>query len=97
MALERPLQSPIDRADTQESGTVGSPANASGEETGTLTITLPVVLLNQLDETAARLGISPQTLVRISLQELLKGHEARFQEAADHVFDKNAELYRRLA
>ncbi|MBM3934807.1 MAG: DNA-binding protein [SAR202 cluster bacterium] len=51
----------------------------------------------RLHKLAARLGVTMQELVRISLFELLNAPETDFEAAADHVISKNSELYRRLA
>ena len=42
-------------------------------------------------------GITPEELVRISIEEMLTRPEEEFQRALEHVLNKNAELYRRLA
>lgn len=63
----------------------------------TLTISLPEDRLQQLKERAARLRISPEDLVRVSVEELLGRTDEEFQRVLAHVLDKNAELYRRLA
>ncbi len=51
----------------------------------------------KLKEMAAQLKISPEDLVRLSIEELLAQPDEAFQRAADYVLAKNAELYRRLA
>jgi antitoxin FitA len=43
------------------------------------------------------LRVSPEELVRATVEELLERPEQDFQRALDHVLKKNAELYRRLA
>ncbi len=63
----------------------------------TLTFTLPDDRLLKLRKMAERLGISPEDLVRISVEELLKRPDEAFRNAADYVLKKNADLYRRLA
>jgi len=63
----------------------------------TITIAMPEERLLKLREAAARLGVSPEELVRVSIEELLAPPEEAFREAVDYVLDKNAELYRRLA
>jgi hypothetical protein len=63
----------------------------------TITITLPEDLLVKLKEMAARLGITPEELARVSLEELLSRPEDALQRAITYVLTKNAELYRRLA
>ncbi len=63
----------------------------------TITITLPDERLRELKETASQLKVSPEELVRVSIEELLTRPAEAFQRAADYVLRKNAELYERLA
>ena len=53
--------------------------------------------MQRLREVASRLGVSPEDLARMSVEELLARPDEKFEEAARHVLEKNAELYRRLA
>jgi hypothetical protein len=48
---------------------------------------------------ARELGISPEELLKISIEEKLTRleDELRLRRAAEYVFTKNAELYKRLA
>ncbi len=62
-----------------------------------ITITIPDDRLLRLKEIAARFQLTPEELVRVSLEELLTRPEEAFQRAASYVLKKNAELYRRLA
>jgi hypothetical protein len=62
----------------------------------TLTITLSDDRLAQLQEMAARFGVRPEELIRISVEELLTRPEDAFQRAVQYALEKNAELYRRL-
>ena len=62
-----------------------------------ISVTLPNDRLLKLQEIAARLGVTPEDLVRISIEELLARPDDAFQQAVDYVLNKNAELYRRLA
>jgi hypothetical protein len=62
-----------------------------------LTITLPEVSYNKLNEEAARLGLSPEELVRASIEEWLAQPDEAFEEIIDYILEKNAELYKRLA
>ena len=62
-----------------------------------ITITLPDGRLLKLKELAASLSVTPEELVCVSIEELLTRPEDAFQQAADYVLKKNAELYRRLA
>ena len=63
----------------------------------TITIALPDDRLLELKERATRFSISPEELVRVSIEELLTRPDEAFQTAVDYVLKKNAELYRRLA
>ena len=63
----------------------------------TITITLPEDRLAKLKEIATRLNVKPEDLARVSIEELLTRPEESFQQAADYILNKNAELYRRLA
>jgi hypothetical protein len=62
-----------------------------------ITINLSEEHMRQLREVAARLGVSPEELARVSVEELLAKPDEKFEEAARHVLEKNAELYRRLS
>ena len=63
----------------------------------TITINLSEDQLAELEKMAARLGVSLEELVRVSIEALLTRPELAFEEAADYVLQKNAELYQRLA
>jgi hypothetical protein len=63
----------------------------------TITITLPEDRLVKLKEMAARLGVTPEDLARVSIEELLSRPEDTVQRAITYVLTKNAGLYRRLA
>jgi antitoxin FitA len=62
-----------------------------------ITINLSDEHLLRLKEIAARLGLAPEELARISITELLAQPDEKFERAADYVLKKNDELYRRLA
>lgn len=63
----------------------------------TLTITLSDDHLAKLREIAERFNIKAEDFVRVGIEELLTRPEESFQQAADYILHKNAELYRRLA
>ena len=63
----------------------------------TITVALPEERLVKLNEIARRLGVVPEELVRVSIEELFARPEADFEQAVDYVLTKNAELYHRLA
>ncbi len=61
------------------------------------TIALPDDRLLKLQELATRLHITPEELVRASIEDIVTRPEGEFQRAAEFVLKKNDELYRRLA
>ena len=63
----------------------------------TITVALPEERLVELNEMARHLGVAPEELVRVSIEELLTRPSEEFRRAVDYVLTKNAELYRRLA
>lgn len=67
----------------------------------TLTLELTDEQAQKWTEEAQRLNLTPQQLVTQSVEERLPGGEdvssPSFEEATDYVFQKNSELYRRLA
>jgi antitoxin FitA len=63
----------------------------------TLMIPLHEDQLEQLKARAAQAGVTPEELVRATLEEWLAQPRDSFNTAADYVFRKNAELYKRLA
>lgn len=63
----------------------------------TITITVSDDRLLKLKEVAGRFNITPEDLVRVSIDELLARPDDAFAKAANYVLDKNSELYRRLA
>lgn len=62
-----------------------------------ITIALPDDSLKKLRETAAEFNVSPEELVRASVEEMLTRPDDAFQRAMDYVLKKNADLYKRLA
>jgi hypothetical protein len=63
----------------------------------TVTVALPEECLARLNKMAKQLGLVPEGLVCVTIEELLACPEADFEQAVDHVLAKNAELHRRLA
>ena len=51
----------------------------------------------KIKEIAKNLHMTPEDLVRVSIDELLSRPDEDFQKAVEHVLKKNIELYRRLA
>ena len=63
----------------------------------TLEVSLPEPTANRLEDAAQRLGVSPEDLLRISLEEKLSRLDDSFRDALEHVVSKNEELYKRLS
>jgi hypothetical protein len=62
-----------------------------------ITVPLSEERLDQLRQLAQRAGVSPEELARAGLEDWLRQPREDFAQAARHVLQKNAELYRRLA
>ena len=62
-----------------------------------ITISLADDKLDRLRALADKAGLSPEELARTSLEEWLSQPGGDFAAAAQYVFRKNAEHYRRLA
>ncbi|MBU0700751.1 DNA-binding protein [bacterium] len=60
-------------------------------------ISIPDDRFLQLKEMAMHFRVTPEELAMVSIFNLLRQPEDRFQEAVDYVLKKNAELYKRLA
>lgn len=63
----------------------------------TITVDLPKERVRKLKELVAHYGVSPEELVRLSIEDMLEQPEGKFQKAVDYVLKKNDELYKRLA
>ena len=55
-----------------------------------ITIAIPDERLLKLKELAARFQVTPEELVRVSVEEILTRSEEDFQRAANYVLKKNA-------
>lgn len=53
-------------------------------------------VIEQLNERAKSLGIRPEELARAAVADLVSRPAEEFENAAEYVLKKNAELYRRL-
>ena len=62
-----------------------------------MTLSISEDRLIKLKEVAKHLNITPEDLVRVSIDELLSRPDKDFKNAVDYVLNKNSELYRRLA
>jgi len=63
----------------------------------TLTIQLSDETADRLKALAERLGMSLEEVAQVSLDDQLKRLGQEYEEAAEEVLSKNAELYRRLS
>lgn len=63
----------------------------------TITIPLSEERNVRLRALAQQAGLPPEEFLRQRVDHLLSETDALFDKAADHVLQKNAELYRRLA
>jgi hypothetical protein len=63
----------------------------------TITLKLSSEEQQSLYSRAAELGLQADDLVRRGLQRVLMPTKLSFKEALEYTFNKNAELYRRLA
>ena len=52
---------------------------------------------DQLHERAKSLGVQPEELARAAVADLLTSPDEGFRALAEHVLQKNHELYKRLA
>jgi hypothetical protein len=63
----------------------------------TLTVDLPKDTMLKHKELTSRFNMTPEELVRASVEELIASPEETFLEAVDYALKKNQELYKRLA
>ena len=63
----------------------------------TVEFELPEATASRLEDAAQKMGVSAEDLLRISVEEKLARLDETFQDTAEHVLSKNAELYKRLA
>ena len=62
-----------------------------------ITIDISDNQLQKLQDLAKVYGMSPEALLRASLEDWLSSLKPEFSNAANYVLKKNAELYNRLA
>jgi hypothetical protein len=62
-----------------------------------LELQLPEQTASKLQEAAKRLGVSPEQLSILSIEEKLAQLEDEFRRLAEYALQKNADLYSRLA
>jgi antitoxin FitA len=62
-----------------------------------ITIDISDNQLQKLQDLAKVHGVSPEALLRASLEDWLSSPKTEFSNASDYVLKKNAELYTRLA
>ena len=62
-----------------------------------LELQLPEQTASKLQEAAERLGVSPEQLSILSIEEKPAQLEDEFRRSAEYALQKNADVYRRLA
>ena len=75
----------------------GSASRSRVDPLKTLEVKLPEPTVSRLEDAAQRLGVSPEDLLRISVEEKLSRLDDSFRDAVEQVVSKNAELYKRLS
>ena len=60
-------------------------------------IALPDEVMNKLQDLAERHQVTPEDLVRVTVEELVSSPQESFAETLAYVLNKNEELYKRLA
>ena len=75
----------------------GSISRSRVDPMKTLEVKLPEPTASRLEDAAHRLRVSPEDLLRLSLEEKLSRLDDSFRDAVEHVVSKNAELYKRLS
>ena len=63
----------------------------------TFTVQLSNETAERAEKAAGELGLSLEELVEASIEEKLRHLDISFDEATQHVVEKNEELYRRLS
>ena len=62
-----------------------------------ITVSLPDDRLRKLLDVAKRFGVSPEELLRVTIEEILAHPDDAFSQAAEYVLKKNFHLYDRLS
>jgi len=63
----------------------------------TITISIPDDRLQKIKEMSSVFHISPEDLIRASIEDLITRPGEEFERIVEYVLEKNAELYKRLA
>jgi 3-dehydroquinate dehydratase len=63
----------------------------------TISVSIPDEQFAKLKSLANRLGVSPEDIIRMRVDQILTGRDEKFLEAAARALEKNIDLYRRLA
>jgi hypothetical protein len=62
-----------------------------------ISLTLDDQQSERLEAVARKLGVAPEALVTLAVNDLLARPDNDFLRTAEHVLQKNQELYRRLS
>ncbi len=63
----------------------------------TISVSITDEQMTKLKAFASRLGVSPEDIVRMRVDQILNGDDEKFLDAAACALEKNIELYCRLA
>jgi nucleotide-binding universal stress UspA family protein len=63
----------------------------------TINIPIPETYLKKLEERAKSLGITPQELASIGIEEVLRSPDPKILEILEQIIEEDDELLRRLA
>lgn len=66
-------------------------------EEGVITVRVSTHTQSSLQALASKLGITPEDLVRVAIEDFLEPPDDHFQGLMDYLLAKNQDLYRRLA
>ena len=62
-----------------------------------ISLTLDDQQSERLEEVARKLGVAPEALVKLAVNDLLARPDDDFRRTTEHVLQKNQELYWRLS
>jgi hypothetical protein len=62
-----------------------------------ITLHFPDEHMERLQELGSRYRVAPEELLRVIIEDLVTHPDAAFEQAAEHVLEKNAHLLQRMA
>ena len=66
-------------------------------EEAVISVRVAAHTLSALQALAAQLGVLPEDLARLAIEDFLEAPDDAFQDLMDYLLTKNQDLYRRLA